>query len=481
MALRARLTPPRKERTDWNWHKVKSASLPASVFLGGARRMEAEGFLSRGFRTRTVIESKSSGWMPLGNIARVWQPPRLKGIQVDPAFGTPFLTATQVFDLRPTPRKWLSLERTDNVEQRLVAPGTIMVTCSGTVGRATLARNSLENVLFSHDILRVEPKDDTDWGWLYAYLRAPIVIRLMQSAQYGHIIKHLEVGHLNAIPVIEVDRDTRADFGSKVTQILDYRNRAETLVAEAEALLSAAFELPVEVKGNATYSTARSSELSSGRRRLEGSFRTASVGALLKNLRANGIDIDTVEGVTKDVWWMTRFNRQFGKNGVRYMSAVDLFSISQISEKRVYTAPIANPTDFFVEEGWILMACSGQVYGLNGAVTLATKHDEKYFFSHDLIRIAVHRELIRSGYLFAYLGHPDLGRVLAKRAAYGSSVPHIDPGDVGEIPVARLTDSQENQIADLVERASHLNAEAASIERQIGRAAEDIVEAFVGN
>ena len=145
MALRARLTPPRTERTDWTWHTVKSESLPASLFFGGARRMEAEGFLSSGFRTRTAIEAKSSGWMPLRNIARVWQPSRLKGIQVDPLFGTPFLTATQVFDLRPTPRKWLSLERTDNVEKRFVAPGTILVTCSGTVGRATLTRNSLEN------------------------------------------------------------------------------------------------------------------------------------------------------------------------------------------------------------------------------------------------------------------------------------------------------------------------------------------------
>ena len=303
----------------------------------------------------------------------------------------------------------------------------------------------------------------------------------MQSAQYGHIIKHLEVGHLNAIPVIEVDQDTRADYGSKVTKILDNRNRAETLVEKAEALLSSAFELPVEVKGNAAYSTVRSSRLSSGRRRLEGSFHTESVRGLLKNLRKNGVGMDTVEGVTTNVWWMTRFNRQFGNRGVRYRSADDLFSISQISDKRVYTAPIANYSDFFVKEGWILMACSGQVYGLNGAVTLATKHDEQYFFSHDLIRIAPRSELIRPGYLFAYLGHSDLGGVLAKRAAYGSSVPHIDPGDVGDIPVARLTEARENEIADLVEQASQLNAEAAGIERQIGRTAEGIVQALLSD
>ena len=79
------------------------------------------------------------------------------------------------------------------------------------------------------------------------------------------------------------------------------------------------------------------------------------------------------------------------------------------------------------------------------------------------------------------MGHPDLGGVLAKRVAYGSSVPHIDPGDVGGIPVARLTEARENEIADLAKQASHLNAEAAEIERQIGRAVDDVVEVFLSN
>ena len=41
------------------------------------------------------------------------------------------------------------------------------------------------------------------------------------------------------------------------------------------------------------------------------------------------------------------------------------------------------------------MACSGQVYGLNGSVLLATKRDEDYFFSHDLIRTAPRTDAVR--------------------------------------------------------------------------------------
>lgn len=126
------------------------------------------------------------------------------------------------------------------------------------------------------------------------------------------------------------------------------------------------------------------------------------------------------------------------------------------------------------------MACSGQVYGLNGSVTLATRHDESFFFSHDLIRIAPAPGAIRSGYLFAYLGHPRIGQMLVKRTAYGSSVPHIDPGDVEELAVGRLSTATEDEIADLAEEASRLRAEASTIEREVGEEADEIIQAFIG-
>ena len=479
MAVRARLTAPREPRRDWPWHTVKSASLPASILFGGSRRMEAEGLLASGFVTRMAIESKLCGWVRLEEIARPWQPPRLRGIQVSPKFGTPFLTASQVFDLLPIPRKWLSLEQTDHAQERFVAPGTMLVTCSGTVGRTTLARNSLDRTLVSHDILRVEPKEGSHWGWLYAYLRAPSVIAMMQAAHYGHVVKHLEVEHLHRLPVVQIDARARLAFAKTVQRIADNRNRAEELMAEANALLTSAFRLLRSKAKHSTNNTVRLADVASGRRRLEGSFHAAHVKSLLRRIDRHAVSVKRLGDTVARVWWMARFSRRFGESGAPYMSADELFSFSQISEKRVHLDPIPKHEEFFVKEGWILMACSGQVYGLNGSVTLATKHDESFFFSHDLIRIAPRSDAVRPGYLFAYLGHRALGRVLAQRTAYGSSVPHIDPGDVEDIPVGRLTAQQENEIAELAEEASRLNAEAAELERAIGRQADEVVKNFL--
>lgn len=243
MGFRARLTPPRAPQNDWPWHNVKATSLKASLLFSGERRMEAENFLASGFATRIAVEAKSTGWTRLVNVARTWQPSRLKGIQVSPEFGTPFLAATQVYDLRPVPRKWLSLDRTGDHAQRFVNEGTILVTCSGNVGRATLANSSTKGILISHDLLRIDAIDPEWCGWIYAYLRAPTVRRMMKAAQYGHIIKHLETHHLDELPILTpTGSRILSECNAAIQHILRLRNQALSSIRQAELLFEQQFE-----------------------------------------------------------------------------------------------------------------------------------------------------------------------------------------------------------------------------------------------
>ncbi len=222
MVDRARLSPPRPDLPDeWPWHETRWVSLPVSTLFGGDRRLEADTYLASGYGERLAIESRSGGWQKLHQLARVWQPSRLKGIQVSRAFGTPFLAATQVFALRPTPRKFLSLDRTDDSANRFVHSGMIVVTCSGNVGRATLAYRPLEKVLISHDLLRLEPHDPADWGWIYAYLRSSRCHAMMTAVQYGHVIKHLETSHLDALPLPDIAPSLRDKFSVMWEKKLD--------------------------------------------------------------------------------------------------------------------------------------------------------------------------------------------------------------------------------------------------------------------
>jgi type I restriction enzyme, S subunit len=161
------------------------------------------------------------------------------------------------------------------------------------------------------------------------------------------------------------------------------------------------------------------------------------------------------------------------------LSAEELFNLNPPITKRVYASLVENPNEYFLEPGWIVMARSGQIYGLNGSVCLVTSRHARSFVSEDLIRIAPRTDLVRPGYLLAVLGHPTLGRPLVIRHAYGTSIPHLEPGDVETIQVPRFDRKQEDAIADLVEEAARLRAAADDLEDKITARADKTVELFL--
>lgn len=159
MALRARLVaPPPIKTPEWRWHKLKTKAVPAKLLFAGDRRMEAETYLASGFGIRLAIETVPSGWRRFGELADAWTPPRIKMIHVDAEYGVPYLNTSQVFDVRPAPRKWLAMGKTKAGEKRLAKQGTILVMASATPGRATVTTKAHENSIISHHFMRVEPK-----------------------------------------------------------------------------------------------------------------------------------------------------------------------------------------------------------------------------------------------------------------------------------------------------------------------------------
>jgi len=478
MVSRARLTaPPPEPRQVWPWHSVTSASISVRQLTLGDRRMEAETYLSRGHSLREAIKSPSKGWKHFGDVADVTQPNRLKSILVAPGHGTPFLAATQVFDVRPVPRKFLALGKVEGAEGRFVKDGTILVTRSGSVGRAILAYAPHRGAVISDDLLRVHPKDPGHHGWLYAFLQAPQVRDMMTGAHYGHIIKHLETSHLAALPIPTVSKATAESFLSRTTRILSLRNEAYTLAAKADARFASAIG-PIESDATENGFTVHAANIAKGRRRLEASFYVPEAEAIVRRFEKVG-KVDRLESVTQRIWWMPRFKRFYGPKGMPYLSADALFTLNGWEGKRILVSPSDNHRDYFVQSGWIVMACSGQVYGLNGEATLTTPLHENVFFSHDIIRIVPRTGKVRAGYLLVTLTHRTLGRPVLIRAAYGTSIPHLDPGDVADFPVVRLGSAIESEIADLAEAAADKRSEADALEREIARDAGGIIDSYI--
>lgn len=477
MAIRSNLAPPKPQREAWPWHHVKWTPLSASLLGNGDRRMEGENYLAGGYGIRLLIEARRTGRVTLASRAKVWQPSRLKGIQVSRDFGKSFLAATQVFDVRPVPRKWLSLERTEDASERFVSEGTILVTCSGSVGRATLAHLPHKDVLISHDLLRVEPLAPGWKGWLYAYLRSPQGRAMMSAAQYGQIIKHLEVSHLDALPIPTLVEPLRHKFDLDINRIIALRNQAYSLMIDAEQRYADSFPTLTAPRDTLGF-TAKASEIFGSRRRLDASRYAPSTKKIIEAFRRDAREVVALSTVTKRVFVPGRFKHIYGDGGTPYLDSADILEINPDITKLVLSLSAEEQEDYRVSPGWLLMPCSGQVYGNIGHVVMATEWHVGKVLSNHIMRVCPSRE-IRSGYLCCVLGHPAIGRPLSVRFAFGSSVPEIAPDDVATIPVPRLTPAKEGKIADLAEAAAKAQDEADELEERISTDAENLIDAFL--
>lgn len=480
MAKHARLVAPvAPPQVEWPWHTATWMAMPLSALAHGERRFEAENYLSNGYGLRLAIEHKARGWQRFGAVAKVWQPLRLKGILVGAQEGVPFLAATQVFDIRPVPRKWLAIERTSNAVDRFVTPGQILVTRSGAVGRASLAYSPHENTLISDDLLRVDALSTKQQGWLYAYLRAPQTRAMMSGAQYGHIIKHLEVAHLEQLPIPAVDTETAAEFQHRMQRLLALRNQAYEQTLESERLFEKAVgPLTIEDYGESGFSV-NSAHLLTGRRRIDASYSSPIVSRIWKHFEKKGRGFTSLQEAGYEVWVPGRYKRIPASDGPRYFDSADLLEVTPDNTKQFAECGFGDKYHGRVKKNWLLMPSSGQVYGIIGSVVLANASFAEGAISNHVIRIAPSGKALRPGYVLTALAHPVFGRPLIKALAFGSSVPEIDEEAVRTFRIVRIDPAIESEIADLAEASAEARAEADSLEQELSELAGRVIEAFI--
>jgi len=435
--------------------------------------MEAESYLTDGYGIRLALEAKPTGWTRFSTFASASAPPRIKQILVSPEHGVPYLNTSQVFDIRPTPRKWLAMSKTTKAEERLVTEGTILVMASATVGRAIVATKAHERAIVSHHFMRVAPMRKDLAGWTYAFLRSPQGLAMMRGAQYASVIRHIEPHHIAKLPVPEVSKSVASSFQQRVTAIVACRNEATRLRDEAEAAFAKAVGVASTTESEAGFAV-NIGGVVRGRRRFEAAYYTPQVRAIVARFKK----WERIGDLTDGIWWGNRFKRHYGDSGIPYLSADDVFTMNPYATTKILVDADDGHESYFVKRGWIVMACSGQTYGLNGAAMLMTEWHENTFFSHDMIRIKP-KDGARAGYLLTALTHPVLGRPLLIREAYGMSIPHLDPNDVASFPVVRLGAKTEDAIADLAEQSAAAHAKAEVLERELSAAAGKIVSDFL--
>ncbi len=195
-----------------------------------------------------------------------------------------------------------------------------------------------------------------------------------------------------------------------------------------------------------------------GEHRLDAGYYTQEAIAALRLVQDGHFKSMPLNEIVADLFILGRFKRIYAQDkdaGWPYLSASEALQFRPVSNRYIARdhAP-KNAQSHFVKQGWLLVSASGTV----GRVIVTSKRLERYFLTHDLIRV-VPKKFYPIGYLYAFLASW-IGQALISKDKYGSAIKHLEPHHLASVPVPLLPDDEQKAIHDEIMRAYALREEA---------------------
>jgi type I restriction enzyme S subunit len=162
-------------------------------------------------------------------------PGRFKRVYVKESFGVPFIGGKEIGSLDPRTEKHLSLESHGPriAEQLCILKNQVLITCSGTIGRAAIAPSHWEGWAASQHIIRVNAITDWMAGYLYAWLSTDYARALIRRFTYGAVVDEVSSEHIGGVIVPMLSIESMRDIGTKVLQANELRSEAFKLEQES--------------------------------------------------------------------------------------------------------------------------------------------------------------------------------------------------------------------------------------------------------
>ena len=458
------------ESSDFKWTTVNLQEVFETNY-----RLEASVYGTEGRQARQdVVHSKWDIVYLSGEngLATAYHRPRFKRIYVEKST-FPIYQPAQINELYPKPSAYISgLTQTD-IEALRVKKGQVLLTCSGTIGNCTYVRDTLDNLIFSHDVIRIEPKEYS--GFVYAFLKSKTGFSIINTNNYGAVVKHLEPGHLNAIPIPNPPSVIKQEIHDLVEESFKLRDESNELLDAARVLLKEALELPSiealheqakqfdETAGVLNYSV----PLSEIYGRLDGSYYIPIVDVIEQHIARTAEDIFKVDDgrISQSVILPGRFKRVYVEegNGIVFFGGKQLYELDPSNKKYLSLNHHGDriEDELTLRENMTLITCSGTI----AKVTITPKHWGGWTANQHIIRVVPASNEI-AGYLYAWLSS-DYAYPLITRYIYGAVVDEINDAQVSAVVIPLLHDKKTQwEINDTVLEANRKRTEAYGLEQE---------------
>lgn len=467
--------------------QVKYTSVSLNEVFNNNLRLEANAFNLEAKVSKEKILSNKYGvvklWSDKGLVDTAFHRPRFKRIYVEHK-EIPFYQPSSITEVYPKPSKYISAKTDTNLKSLIVKKGMLLMTVSGTIGKVAIAGKKLDNQVFSHDLLRLTGKGCYDTGYIYCYFLTEIGQRILQSNNYGAVIKHIEPEHLQNIIIPNAPETLKKEIHELVIESYDLRDESNDLIDQAEQILYAELqlkpieELKTEYFDNSVDLRNYATKLIDLELRLDSSFHLPNKVLAKKSLKKFAADLLKLgdKEVSKSIYTGNRFKRIYvdKQNGAPYLTGKNIMELNPGGFEKKYLSTDQHATQIqeqlIVEPNTILITCSGTI----GKVVLVPKHWEGWVGTHDLIRLIPKDDSI-VGYLYCLL-NSDYGQIILNSFVYGAVVDHIEAFHVKSIDIPFLNNKQkQKEINDLVLQANELRYQAHLKEQEAIKKMETII------
>ena len=453
---------------------VKYCNVTLSEVIARGKRLEASVFDVEAKQARAVIENgKYPVKMVAGpdGLASSYVCGRFKRIWVDKS-DLPIFQPSSITDIYPTPDGYISHKTQTNIDALRVHKGQVLMTCSGTIGKMSYVSKTLDNQVFSHDLLCINANNPEDAGYIYAYLKSKTGNKILLTNKYGAVITHIEPEHHATVPIPDAPYSIKKRIHDLIVESYELRDISNALLDEATALLVKELQFPdiqdfninlyKKNVGVNTFSV-KMSDLCG---RMDASYHVPVAEAIVNHMQQHASEVTTVgdSRISKEVLLPPRFTRVFVEEGYGsvLLGGKQIYELDPSNKKYISNAKHESMLDLLqVHENTVLITRSGTI----GKVTIVPRHWEKWIPSDDIIRIVpLNNEL--AGYLYVFL-KSNYGKALIERQTYGSVISHIDDHHVASIPFPILkNDIIQKKINALALEANEKRYQAYKLEQQ---------------
>lgn len=384
----------------------------------------------------------------------------------------PIYQPSSVVDIKPTPDGYISKKTKVDIDSLRVHRGQILLTCSGTIGKVSLVSKTLDNAIFSHDLLRIDCKNPVDVGYIYTYLKSKIGSQILITNKYGAVITHIESEHLDTVSIPNAPDAIKGKINDLIIQSYALRDESNALIDQAQALLVKELNLPPisEIKVD-TLDKSKSIQtfnvkLSEMAGRADAFYHVPIVDAIVDILKKNAAEVTTVgdERISSDVVLPGRFKRVYVEKayGVKFIGGKEMHQLIPTTEK--YLSKKAHKKQLEGSLGIKPYSILTPARGSLGDVELPCKHFYSWAISDNMMQILSNKNVC--GYLYIFL-NSEYGKALIQRFTYGGVVDAIEPFHIQsvEVPILRNQDVQK-QINDLALQANEKRYQAYLLEQK---------------